>query len=275
MTFNLKEITAAHSPDSDDAFMFYAIAHGKLKIKQIAKDIQTLNHEALKNKYEVTAISFAVYPQICQSYMLTTCGASMGENYGPVLISKRQLSTDELASARVAIPGTLTTAYLCLKLCQPGVNVVEMPFDEIIEAVANDAVDAGLLIHEGQLTYVDRGLKKILDLGAWWHGRTGLPLPLGGNAIRKDLGEELIKRTTKLLRDSIVYSLAHRDEALAYAMSFAKGMNRQLLNRYVSMYVNELTVDCGERGRQAIHKLFEEAFAQGILKKAIVPEFAD
>jgi 1,4-dihydroxy-6-naphthoate synthase len=280
MTLKLKEITAAQSPDSDDAFMFYALAQGKLdtgdlKINRIAKDIQTLNQEALKNTYEVTAISFAVYPEIHQHYFLTSCGASMGENYGPVLIARDNLTSEQLESARIAIPGRLTTAFLVLRLFLPNANFVEIPFDEIIEAVANQSVDAGLLIHEGQLTYAAQGLKKLVDLGEWWHSRTKLPLPLGGNAIRKDLGQQTIEKATKLLRDSIVYSLAHRKEALHYAMSFARDMSEDMANRYVGMYVNELTVDCGDRGRRAVKTLFDEAFSKGLLKEPIIPEFAD
>ncbi|PWT94480.1 MAG: ABC transporter substrate-binding protein [Candidatus Melainabacteria bacterium] len=280
MTLKLKEISAAHSPDSDDAFMFYALAQGKLdtgelKINRIAKDIQTLNQEALKNTYEVTAISFAVYPEICRHYFLTSCGASMGENYGPVLIANDKLDSAQLASARIAIPGRLTTAFLVLRLFQPNANFVEVPFDQIIEAVANRSVDAGLLIHEGQLTYATQGLSKLVDFGEWWHKRTGLPLPLGGNAIRKDLGRQTIEKVTKLLKESIVYALAHRQEALRYAMTFARDMSEDMANRYVGMYVNELTVDCGERGRQAVKRLFDEAFSGGLLKERIVPEFAD
>jgi 1,4-dihydroxy-6-naphthoate synthase len=280
MTLKLKEITAAHSPDSDDAFMFYALAQDKLdtlglKINRIAKDIQTLNQEALKNTYDVTAISFAVYPEICRHYFLTSCGASMGENYGPVLIGKDNLSQEQLSSARIAIPGRLTTAFLVLRLFQPNAKFVEVPFDQIIDAVANQSVDAGLLIHEGQLTYATKGLNKLVDLGEWWHKRTGMPLPLGGNAIRKDLGQPTIEKVTKLLRESIVYALDNRQEALRYAMSFARDMSEDMANRYVGMYVNELTIDCGDRGRQAVKTLFDQAFSQGLLKERIVPEFAD
>jgi 1,4-dihydroxy-6-naphthoate synthase len=278
MAVELKEITMAHSPDSDDAFMFYALAHGKLetgglKIKQITKDIQSLNQDALNASYDVTAISFAVYPHICSRYFLTSCGASMGDNYGPILIATQPLTHKEIRSARIAIPGRLTTAFLCLRLYQPELNVVELPFHEIIDAVANRSVDAGLLIHEGQLTYANRGLKKILDLGQWWHEKTGLPLPLGGNAIKKDMGDELIKRTTRILKESIVYALKHKDEALRYAMTFTRDMTTQLADRYVAMYVNDLTVDCGERGKKAVERLFEEAFEKGIFTERILPQF--
>ena len=280
MTVKAKEITVAHSPDSDDAFMFYALANhkldtGGLNIKQIAKDIQSLNQDAVRGLYEVTAVSFAVYPQIRDSYLLTTCGSSMGDNYGPVLIAKKVLAPEELNSARIAIPGTLTTAYLLLRLWRPNANVVELPFHEIIDAVASGSVDAGLLIHEGQLTYESRGLVKIVDFGQWWNARTNLPLPLGGNAIRKDLGSALIKRVTRLLKDSIVYSLEHKNEALRYAMGFARDMDEKLAGQYVDMYVNELTVDCGAKGKEAVERLFADAFNLGVLKERIVPQFAD
>ena len=274
-----KEITVAHSPDADDAFMFYAIAAGKLdteglSIKQIMKDIQSLNKEAVQGTYDVTAISFAAYPNISDKYMLLPCGSSMGEGYGPIVVSATKLSLADLSSIRIAIPGKQTTAYLCLSLFQTGLNVVEMPFDQIIEAVQKGSVDAGLLIHEGQLTYGAQGLHKILDLGVWWQEKTGLPLPLGGNAIRKDLGPELIMKTSRILKEAILYSLNHREEALAYALTFARDLPHALANRYVGMYVNELTVDCGDNGRLAVKRLFEEAKKSGIIEREVIPEFA-
>ncbi len=273
-----KEITVAHSPDADDAFMFYALAAGKihtngLAIKQVMRDIQSLNKEAVQATYEVTAISFAAYQNISDKYFLMPCGSSMGEGYGPIVVTAKKLSLEQLGSARIAIPGKQTTAYLCLRLFQSGLNVVEMPFDQIIEAVQNQSVDAGLLIHEGQLTYSANGLSKILDLGKWWQDKTGLPLPLGGNAIRKDLGAELIGKTTSILKEAILYSLTHREEALAYALSFARDLPHELANQYVGMYVNELTVDCGERGRLAVKKLFAEAHKSGIIEQEIIPQF--
>jgi len=279
MPTKLRQITIAHSPDLDDAFMFYALACGKidvagLAIKQVTNDIQSLNLEALEAKYDVSAISFAAYPLIRDCYFLATCGASMGESYGPVLIATKPLSLKSVRSATVAIPGRLTTAFLCLQLYQPKVKVVELPFDQIIEAVANNKVDAGLLIHEGQLTYRQSGFRKILDLGEWWNEETGLPLPLGGNAIRKNLGHRLISQLARIIKESIIYSLANRVEALAYASAFGKGMSTDLADKYIDMYVNPLTIDLGDRGKKAIELLFQEAFAKGILPELIVPEFA-
>jgi 1,4-dihydroxy-6-naphthoate synthase len=274
-----REITVAHSPDADDAFMFYALAAGKLdtdglSIKQVMRDIQSLNKEAVQGTYDVTAISFAAYPNISDKYFLMPCGSSMGEGYGPIVVTTKEVSLEKLSSARIAIPGKQTTAYLCLRLFQSGLNVVEMPFDQIIGAVQDGSVDAGLLIHEGQLTYGAQGLNKILDLGEWWQDKTGLPLPLGGNAIRKDLGKELIAKTIHILKEAILYSLNHREEALTYALTFARDLPHDLANRYVGMYVNELTVDCGEKGQRAVKRLFEEAKKSGIIEQEVIPEFA-
>ncbi|MBI4533398.1 MAG: ABC transporter substrate-binding protein [Candidatus Melainabacteria bacterium] len=280
MAVQLKEITIAHSPDSDDAFMFYGLAAEKLntaglKINQVLKDIQTLNLKAIEGKYEVSAISFAAYPLVAQRYALMPCGSSMGFKYGPMLVSSKPLNIAELGSAKIAIPGKLTTAYLTLQLFQPGLNVVEMPFDYIAKAVVSHEVDAGLIIHEGQLTYNQMGLTKVLDLGEWWFQQTGLPLPLGGNVIRKDLGAELMHKLTKLLQESIAYALSHRQEALAYAMQFARDMNQDLADKFVSMYVNDLTVDYGSTGRQALVKLFQMAYGKGVLKEPVKIEFVD
>jgi 1,4-dihydroxy-6-naphthoate synthase len=280
MPLQTKTVTIAHSPDSDDAFMFYALAKDKmdtkgLEIKQVLKDIQSLNHDAIAGVYEVSAISFAAYPHVMDKYALMPCGASMGYKYGPMIVAKKQLSESELASCKIAIPGKLTTAYLTLQLYKQGLNVVEVPFDQIIDAVVRGDVDAGLLIHEGQLTYADQGLTKIVDLGEWWFEQTGLPLPLGGNVVRKDLGERMMKDLTKIIKDSIVYSLEHRKEALEYALTFARDMKPELADLFVGMYVNELTVDYGENGRNAVRKLFELAHERGIYDKPIVPEFVD
>ena len=228
MAVQAKEITVAHSPDSDDAFMFYALAKDKLDtkgltIKQVLKDIQSLNHDAIAKRYEVSAISFAAYPSVSKDYALMPCGASMGNKYGPILVSKKELSDLELKDAVIAIPGKLTTAYLTLQLFQPGLDVIEYPFDKIIDAVVNEEVDAGLLIHEGQLTYSSLGLKKVVDLGEWWFDLTGLPLPLGGNVVRKDLGPQMMKEVTQILKAAIVYSLEHRQDALDYALTFGYG----------------------------------------------------
>lgn len=279
MAVQVKEITVAHSPDSDDAFMFYALAKNKLnthglKINQVFKDIQTLNLEALTGKYEVSAVSFGAYPHISHQYALMPCGASMGQKYGPVVVARQTLSPEELKAATIAIPGKLTTAYLALRLFARDLKVVEMPFDQIIPAVKSGQIDAGLLIHEGQLTYSGEGLTKVVDLGQWWFDETSLPLPLGGNVIRKDLGADLIKQTTKLLKDAIVYSLEHRHEALEYAMTFARDVNRDLTDKYIGMYVNELTVDCGDAGRAALIRLFEMSYESGIVDQKIQIEFA-
>ncbi len=280
MPVRVKEITIAHSPDSDDAFMFYALAHNKLdtrglKINQVMKDIQSLNQIALNAQYEVSAISFAVYPEIAENYALMPCGSSMGDQYGPIVVAKKNLSDGELRASIVAIPGRQTTAWLTLQLFQPGLNVIVMPFDEILDAVASGAVNAGLLIHEGQLTYKSLGLQKVVDLGQWWHDVTNLPLPLGGNVVRKDLGSELIKDATELFKESVEYSLAHRDEALAYAMQFAKDIPRELADKYIGMYVNERTVDFGDEGRQALETLFRMAHERGIYKDPVNVEFVD
>lgn len=278
MSVITREITIAHSPDSDDAFMFYALAHNKLDtygfhIKQILNDIQSLNQAAIEGTYEVSAISFAAYPQVAHRYMLMPCGASMGMNYGPVVVSKRPMNLQQLKQAVIAIPGQLTTAYLALRLYEPDLKVIEIPFNQIGDAVREGKADAGLLIHEGQLTYQHEGLVKIVDLGEWWHDQTGLPLPLGGNVIRKDLGKESIKQITELLKKSIVYSLEHRAEAVDYAMTFARGMNKQQADKFIGMYVNELTVDFGESGRNALRLLFERAHSSGLFNSPINIEF--
>jgi len=277
---SVKEITVAHSPDSDDAFMFYALAKDKLdtrglKINQVLKDIQSLNQDAINGRYEVSAISFAAYPLIADKYILMPCGASMGFKYGPMVIANTAFTKEELKGKKIAIPGKLTTAYLTMQLWQPGLDVVEVPFDQIIDYVAAGKADAGLIIHEGQLTYKTAGLTKIVDLGQWWFDETGLPLPLGGNVIRKDLGATVIRNATEILKQAIVYSLEHREEALDYALTFARDMGRDLADKFVGMYVNELTVDYGENGRKALTKLFEMAYQKGIVKEPIKVEFVD
>lgn len=278
MSCQLKEIVVAHSPDSDDAFMFYGIAKGLLdtdglKIRQVHKDIQSLNQEALEGKYEVSAISFAAYPHIADTYKIMTCGASMGDNYGPVLVCREDFNEADLEKTVVAIPGKLTTAYLALNLYKPGLETKEEEFDQIIKMVADGRYDAGLLIHEGQLTYKDLGLKKLVDLGEWFMQETNLPLPLGGNAIRRDLGDEMIKKLSDVLKRSIQFSLDNRKDALAYAMTFAPDIPEDLADRFVGMYVNELTVDQGKRGEAAIRKLFEMANERGLYAEPVVPEF--
>lgn len=278
MVVQVKEISVAHSPDSDDAFMFYAIAEKKidtngLEIRQVLKDIQTLNQEALEGRYEVTAISYAAYPFISDKYMLMPCGSSMGDNYGPIVVAPKSMTKEELLKCRIAIPGQMTTAYLALRLYQPGLNVFEVPFNQIIDEVQKGNYDAGLLIHEGQLTYQQEGLKKIVDLGEWWYQETALPLPLGGNAIRRDLGKEMIDKITGVIKHSIEYSLEHRKEALEYALSFARDMPTDLADRYIDMYVNKMSVEAGEKGREGVNKLFAMANEKGLFDKPIVPEF--
>lgn len=279
MAVATQQITIAHSPDSDDAFMFYALAADKidtrgLEVKQVLKDIQSLNVDAKNGVYEVSAISFAVYPQIADKYALMPCGASMGDNYGPVIVSKKPITRLELRKCKLAIPGKLTTAYLVARLYEADLNVVELPFDKILEAVQAGEVDAGLLIHEGQLTYAELGLNKVVDLGEWWYEKFDkLPLPLGGNVIRKDLGEKVIRDTTLLLQESIRYSLEHREPALDYAMQFARELDKKQANKFVGMYVNELTVDYGARGREALIKLFELAYENRLIDTPVKVEF--
>jgi 1,4-dihydroxy-6-naphthoate synthase len=277
-----RTITVAHSPDSDDAFMFYGLAADKLdtygfKVNQVLKDIQSLNIDAMNGVYEVSAISFAAYPEVCDKYALMPCGASMGLNYGPMVVAKQNYTREQLSEVKLAIPGKLTTAYLAIRLWQPVLNnIVVVPFDKIIDAVKSGEVDAGLIIHEGQLTYAEEGLQKIVDLGEWWYEQTnGLPLPLGGNVVRKDMGAEQMKLATKLLQDSIKYSLANRKPALEYAMQFARELRAEQADKFVGMYVNELTVDYGESGREALRRLFALAFEKGIIAKKLVPEFVE
>jgi len=266
-------IRVAHSPDSDDAFMFYALAKdkidtGEFRFDHVLSDIQTLNQEALKGTYEVSAISFHAFPQVAARYALLPSGSSMGDRYGPMVIAREAYSPSVLREKKVAVPGLMTTAFLALRLYEPNIDYVVMPFNEILPAVAEGKVDLGLIIHEGQLTYAQSGLHKIVDLGEWWYEKTGgLPLPLGGNVVRKDLGPENCLKVSDILRKAIQYSLDHRPEALDYALSFARGMDPKTADRFVGMYVNELTVDYGERGRAALRRLFEEATA-----KKLIPE---
>ncbi len=270
-TSAVREIQIAHSPDSDDAFMFYGLATRKIQVPGYKfvhnlTDIETLNHLAMKEAfYDVTAISFHAYPYLQDNYTLMACGGSMGEGYGPMIVAPKKYTMDEIKKLRIAVPGTLTTAYLTLKLWYPEIETVVVPFDKIIPAVVAGEFDAGLLIHEGQLTYASDGLQKVLDLGAWWREETGLPLPLGGNAIKRSLGEEAMLVTTNALRDSIRHALDNREQALEYAMQFAKDLEPSLANRYVGMYVNERTIDYGDDGREAIRKILEMGYDRGII----------
>lgn len=273
-------ITVAHSPDSDDAFMFYGLACGAvatdgLEVEQVLADIETLNRAAFEGRYEVTAVSFHAYAHLADRYALLAHGASMGDRYGPIVVTRAD-GPRTLRDATVAIPGTLTTAFLTLRLYDPDVAYEVMPFDRIQDAVLEGRAQAGLLIHEGQLTYAEQGLRKIVDLGEWWADRTGgLPLPLGGNIVRRDLGPRLMTRIARMLRESIAYGLAHRAEALDYAQRFGHGLDRMGTDRFVGMYVNELTLAYGERGRAAVARLLDDAFARGLIPRRVPVEFVE
>lgn len=276
-----RTITLAHSPDSDDAFMFYGLAThkietGRLEFQHVLKDIQTLNEEARKGTYDVTAISFHAYAYIADKYALLPHGASIGDNYGPVVVANEELDPSELSKVTIAVPGTLTSAFLALSIHTPKFKYEVVPFDKIIDAVTEGQCDAGLLIHEGQLFYHNLGLHKVLDLGEWWHEHTdGLPLPMGGNAIRRALGEETIREVSDLLRESIRYSLDNREDALAYAMQFAREMDPNLADRFVAMWVNELTLDYTDRGREAVRRLLTEGYERGIIPHKVDVEFVN
>ena len=273
-------ITVAHSPDSDDAFMFYGLASGAVptegfEVDQVLKDIETLNRAAFDGRYEVTAVSFHAYAHLVDRYALLPHGASMGDRYGPVLVTTSDGPTS-LDVVTVAIPGTLTTAYLALQLYHPGVAFTVLPFDEIQPAVLNGTVEAGLLIHEGQLTYAEEGLRCIVDLGVWWADRTeGLPLPLGCNVIRRDLGPDVMREVSRMLHDSIAYALENRSSAVEYAQQFGRGLDQDRTDRFVGMYVNELTLDYGPRGRAAVERLFTEAYDKGLIPGPIPVEFVE
>ncbi len=276
----VRKISVAHSPDSDDAFMFYGLATNKLdtgaiNFTHVLKDIQTLNEEAMRGTYDVTAVSFHVYAYIADKYALLPHGASIGDKYGPIVVSHEPVKAEELSSLKIAIPGTLTSAFLALKIYNPDFKYEVVPFDKIIETVQSKKCDAGLLIHEGQLFYESIGLHKVLDLGEWWHTKTGLPLPMGGNVIRRDLGPATMQEVSRLLRESIQYSLDNRDDALQYAMQFARDMDIELADRFVAMWVNDLTLDYTERGRTAVQRLLDEGFERGIIPNRVAVEFVD
>jgi 1,4-dihydroxy-6-naphthoate synthase len=258
--------------------MFYGLATnkldtGRLTFKHLLKDIQTLNEEAMLGTYDVTAISFHAYAYVADKYALLPHGASIGDNYGPVVVSREAVTPEDIATLKIAVPGKLTSAFLALRIYNPDFEFVVVPFDKIIDAVQDGSCDAGLLIHEGQLFYESIGLHKVLDLGEWWHKKTGLPLPMGGNVIRRDLGPTLIKEVSQLLRESISYSLEHREDALQYAMQFARDMDPALADRFVAMWVNDLTLDYTDRGREAVRRLLEEGFEKGIIPKQVTVEF--
>jgi 1,4-dihydroxy-6-naphthoate synthase len=270
LSVQVREVSVAHSPDSDDAFMFYGLATNKirkpgLKFNHTLADIETLNRKAMQGVYDVTAVSFHAFPYIQDRYSLMACGGSVGEKYGPMVVAPRAFGLEDMKRMKVAVPGTLTTAYLVLKLFSPRIETAVVPFDQIIPAVLAGKYEAGLIIHEGQLTYERSGLHRILDLGRWWADLTGLPLPLGGNAIRRELGPELIAGVNKALRESIQYALDHREEALAYAMQFARDLDPQMADRFVGMYVNSRTLDYGNDGREAVEKLLTMGHQAGII----------
>jgi 1,4-dihydroxy-6-naphthoate synthase len=275
-----REIKLAHSPDSDDAFMFYALATHKLptpgyKFTHVLSDIQSLNEAALTETYDVTAVSFAAYPSLRDKYILLDCGASFGEGYGPIVVSTKSMKPQDLKGRRIGVPGLKTSAYLTLKLYQPDFEAVVMPFDKIIEAVKNGVVEAGLLIHEGQLFFPQLGLHRVVDLGVWWQELTGMPLPLGGNAVRRSLGPDLGRLISRTIRESVSYGLEHREEALNYAMQFAREMDTDLADKFVGMYVNKWTLGYGEKGKKAVRDLIERGTAAGLLPGPPTVEFLD
>jgi 1,4-dihydroxy-6-naphthoate synthase len=273
-------IHVAHSPDSDDAFMFYALASGKIDTEGLTyvhelQDIETLNQRAMRGELEVTAVSIHAYAYLSDRYALLPHGASMGDRYGPRLVARTPMARSEVRGKRIAIPGELTSAYLALRLFEPVFEPVVTPFDQIEDVVARGDVDLGLLIHEGQLTYADNGLHLIQDLGEWWHAETGLPLPLGGNVVRKDLGETMTRKISRHLHDSIAYGLDHRTAALDHSMQYARGLERAKADTFVGMYVNDWTLDYGERGREAVRLFLERGVKAGIIGKPITVEFID
>jgi 1,4-dihydroxy-6-naphthoate synthase len=274
-------ITVGHSPDPDDAFMFYALAHdkldtGNLQFRHELQDIETLNRRALRGELEVTAISIHAYAQLLDKYALLPSGCSMGDRYGPMVVAKRPLKIDDLRQVRIAVPGTLTTAFLTLRLLLPdGFAYEVLPFDQILDAVAAGHFDAGLIIHEGQLTFQNQGLHLVVDLGVWWQQKTGLPLPLGGNVVRRDLGDATMKQISRLLKESIRYALAHRSDALDYALKYARDMDKALADQFVGMYVNDWTLDYGPRGREAVRRLLEEGHKAGVIAQPVAVEFVE
>lgn len=277
----IKEISIAHSPDSDDAFMFYALAKDKVTVPghrftHTLTDIETLNQKAMREAfYDVTAVSFHAYPYIQEQYALMPCGGSVGEGYGPMIVAKQPYSLDELRRLCIAVPGKLTTANLALQLALPGIATEIVPFDQIVPQVLAGKFSAGLIIHEGQLTYSRDGLTCILDMGKWWREQTGLPLPLGGNAIRRSLGAPIHRMMNQALRDSIRYALDHREEALRHAMQYARDLDTPSANRFVGMYVNERTLDYGDEGRKAIRTLLAMGHQRGIIPHAVHVDFAE
>src|SRR5437867_3633090 len=276
----MRTIHLAHSPDSDDAFMFYALAAGKIETDGITyvhelQDIETLNQRALRGELEVTAVSIHAYAYLSDRYALLPHGASMGDRYGPRLVASRRMALPDIRGKRIAVPGLLTSAYLALRLLESEFDPIVTPFDQIEDAVLEGKVELGLLIHEGQLTYAERGLHLIADLGVWWFEQTGLPLPLGGNVIRKDIGRALIGSISRHLRDSIAYGLEHRASALDHSMKYARGLDRSKADTFVGMYVNDWTLDYGERGKEAVRRFLTQGVEAGIIKRPIDVQFVD
>lgn len=272
------ELRLAHSPDSDDAFMFYALATGKVrlpgvKFTHILSDIESLNQAARNETYDITAISFYGYAFVADKYVLLDCGASFGEGYGPIVVASHPIKKTDLAGRKIAIPGTLTTSYLALKLFEPSVETVTMPFDKILDAVLAKEVEAGLLIHEGQLLFSQAGLHRVVDLGQWWQETTKLPLPLGANAMKRGLGPEMGRQVERVIRDSVSYALEHRDAALNYAMQFAREMDPALADKFIGMYVNRWTLDYGEEGRRAVRELLARGANAGLVPSSFTVEF--
>ena len=273
-------IRLAHSPDADDAFMFCGLATGAvpadgLAIEHVLEDIETLNQKARESVYEITAISIHAYAYVADSYALMACGASMGDGYGPLVVARKPMGREELEVATIATPGAWTSAWLALKLCLGPVATVQAPFDRIGEAVSRGEVDAGVLIHEGQLSYADEGLVGCLDLGEWWKESTGLPLPLGGNAVRRDVGDDLMRRLARLVRDSVAWGLDNRKEALAYALGYARGLDEADADRFVGMYVNDYTLDYGDDGREAVRRLLAEGAQAGLVPEVPLVDFVE
>jgi len=273
-------ITVGHSPDPDDAFMFYALAHDKLDTGDLAfrhelQDIETLNRRALRGELEVTAVSIHACAYLLDKYALLPSGCSMGDRYGPMVVSRKPLKIDDLKKTKVAVPGTMTTAFLSLRLLVGEFSFEVVPFDEILQAVESGRFDAGLIIHEGQLTFQNQGLRLVVDLGVWWQNKTGLPLPLGGNVVRRDLGMETMRQISRLLKQSIQYALEHRQDALAYALRYARDMDMALADQFVGMYVNDWTLDYGPRGRAAVQRLLEEGYRAGVIPEPVGVEFVD
>ena len=275
---SVREIVCAHSPDSDDAFMFYGLATKKIRsrvvnFRHVLEDIETLNRKAMEGAYELTAVSYHAYPYIADKYVLMASGSSVGDGYGPMVVSSHPFALEEIKGKRIAIPGKMTTAYLALRLLEPDFEAVEIPFDKILEAVGEGAVDGGLVIHEGQLTYGKSGFHNIVDLGRWWKKTYKLPLPLGANAILRELPDDIKSECCRLMRDSIQYALDHNEESLNYALQFARDLEPRLAEKFVGMYVNHYTVDCGELVPKAAQKLLDMGFERGLISKKVAVEF--